>query len=97
MAHESLVPEGPQFCGSVSLSATENHQLCQGGVNPEESTRSQVSMETDSETMLHQGVALAAKTFQQTAKHLGWERPDIRRFVTHQVGSAHRRLLFEKT
>jgi 3-oxoacyl-[acyl-carrier-protein] synthase-3 len=45
--------------------------------------------------MLQAGNALAARTFERFLTELDWRREDIDRVVTHQVGSAHRRLLFE--
>ncbi len=40
--------------------------------------------------MLKEGVALAARTWKETRKTLGWS-PDV--FFTHQVGSAHRKAM----
>lgn len=50
-------------------------------------------MTTDSEALLHAGCRLAAETWLATKETLGWKEPD--RIFTHQVGDAHRRLLFE--
>ena len=52
-------------------------------------------METDSEALLHAGNALAKVTWDAFQTEHGWERADIDRIVTHQVGVAHKRLLFE--
>lgn len=50
-------------------------------------------METDSEALLVAGCALAARTWPQLLTELAWERDDVDRVVTHQVGVAHRRAL----
>lgn len=85
--------DAPRLVGGTALAATEHVGLCQGdhdaaGAGP--------TMNTDSEALLTAGVALAQRTFGHFLLELGWERGDIARVVTHQVGSAHRRLLFEK-
>jgi 3-oxoacyl-[acyl-carrier-protein] synthase-3 len=53
-------------------------------------------MSTDSEALLHAGVALAAETWQLTKQELGWTNDSVSKVVTHQVGKAHRQLLLEK-
>jgi len=52
-------------------------------------------METDSEALMRAGCELAARTWTEFEREVGWSRADVDRIVTHQVGSAHRRLLFE--
>jgi len=52
-------------------------------------------METDSEALLVAGNALAARTWPRFLAEVGWSAESIERVVTHQVGVAHRRLLFE--
>ena len=47
-------------------------------------------MDTDSEALLQAGNALAARTWQAFLSELDWERDSVERFVTHQVGAAHR-------
>ncbi len=83
---------GRRLVGSATLSATEHSALCQGdridgGEGP--------LMSTDSEALLQAGNRLAMRTFEDFCSGLNWQRDDIDRIVTHQVGSAHRRLLFE--
>jgi len=53
-------------------------------------------METDAEELLHAGCELAEKTFPLLKKELGWKNGDIDRSFTHQVGAAHKRILYEK-
>ena len=52
-------------------------------------------METDSEALLQAGNALARETWDAFQAEHGWSRAEIDRIVTHQVGVAHKRLLFE--
>ena len=53
-------------------------------------------METDSEAMLHAGIALAEKTWALTKETLGWKNSDVNRVFTHQVGRQHRTMLMER-
>ena len=41
-------------------------------------------------------MALAGHNWRQLQKLLHWSETDVQRYITHQVGSAHRNLLFEK-
>ncbi|MFT5288687.1 MAG: 3-oxoacyl-[acyl-carrier-protein] synthase III [Planctomycetota bacterium] len=78
--------------GGALLAATEHNVLCQGD------RTEQVAgplMSTDSEAMLIAGNELAGRTFELMLQELHWTRADIQRVITHQVGSTHRRLLFE--
>ncbi len=52
-------------------------------------------MQTDSERLLEAGVALAKETWGRFAKATGWTTKTVDRAICHQVGSAHRRRLFE--
>jgi 3-oxoacyl-[acyl-carrier-protein] synthase-3 len=45
--------------------------------------------------MLQAGNALAARTFEAFLREMEWKREDVDRVVTHQVGTVHRKLLFE--
>ncbi len=85
--------DSPRFLGATVEAATQHAELCQGehagsGAGP--------TMSTDSEALLQAGVELAQRTFARFLEEMSWSRDDIQRVVTHQVGSAHRRLLFEK-
>ncbi len=92
LAHESLAPNAPRFVGSTSLAATEHHALCRGDHHADFAGP---LMETDSEGLLNAGCELASRTFEAFRAELGWTRDSIERVITHQVGAAHRRRLFE--
>ncbi len=86
-------PDSPcdRLLGGAVLSSTRHSALCRGDVADE----SGLWMSTDSEALLQAGNELAARTFELFQAELGWRRTSIDRVVTHQVGVAHRRLLFE--
>jgi 3-oxoacyl-[acyl-carrier-protein] synthase-3 len=80
-----------QILGGVCRSATEHSELCQGNTAAEGG----LAMQTDSERMLEAGVALAKQTWDEFCEATGWSRESVDRAICHQVGSAHRRRLFE--
>jgi 3-oxoacyl-[acyl-carrier-protein] synthase-3 len=67
---------------------TTQHDLCQ-------SRGLENFMQTDSEQLMRQGVAAGAETFDRFLAATGWEPGDINRTFCHQVGVAHRKLMFE--
>jgi len=70
------------------VARTEHHQLCQ-------SAGLETFMQTDSEALMKQGIATGAQTFEPFLAETGWQRSDIDKTICHQVGLAHRKLLFE--
>lgn len=85
--------DGPRLLGATAEAATQHVELCQGDRQAEGTGP---IMSTDSEALLQAGVELAQRTFARFLNELGWRREELGRVVTHQVGSAHRRLLFER-
>ncbi len=92
VCHEDLLPAGPKhrLRGGAYLSATQHSALCQGDTAGEA-----LQMETDSEQLLIAGVEVARQTWAQFEQETGWHRTTPDHFVCHQVGSAHRRKLYE--
>ena len=88
----SRAPGAPRLLGGASLAATEHVDLCSGDFA---SGAEGPLMETDSEALMRAGCELARRTWTEFEREVGWSRADVDRIVTHQVGSAHRRLLFE--
>lgn len=84
---------GPRLLGTTARSATEFNHLCSGDKSEGSSGP---LMETDSEALLQAGIQLADETFAAfTAEH-DLSPDSIDKVITHQVGSAHRKLLFER-
>jgi len=92
LAHSTLAPRGTRLVAATARAATEHVGLCHGDREP---GRDGPLMETESEALMHAGNALAARTFQELLAETGWSPDDVERVVTHQVGTAHRRLLLE--
>ena len=92
LAHERVAASPTRLVGGVARAATEHHVLCQGD---RAANAAGPLMETDAEALLEAGNALAARTFPLFLEELGWSARELERIVTHQVGAAHRRRLFE--
>jgi acyl-CoA:acyl-CoA alkyltransferase len=82
----------PRLIGASALSATEHNVLCRGGTDGKHEGP---LMRTDSEALLVAGDKLASRTFRCLLDDLDWKLEEIDRIVTHQVGVAHKRVLFE--
>jgi acyl-CoA:acyl-CoA alkyltransferase len=86
MAHDSVSRFKHRFLGGAIRCATEWSDLCRGNYS---------GMNTDSEKLLHEGCRLARSTWEKARNLLGWENENVDRTFCHQVGSAHRKLLFQ--
>jgi len=85
MAHENVSKFGHRLLGGAVECATQFNHLCRGSAG---------NMSTDSETLLQEGCKLARQTWARTQEMLGWTNEMIARVFCHQVGSAHRKLLY---
>lgn len=90
LCHESLNPDGAKILGGASLSDTKSSALCQGDGNS-----NGLMMETESEELLHAGVALAKQTWIKTKEILNLKNSDFNHIICHQVGIAHRNLMYQ--
>ncbi len=89
VCHRSLVAgRAHRLLGGIARAATEHSELCQGDTYAAES----LVMQTDSEQLLVAGVELARQTWAEFTAEQG---SAFDRFVCHQVGSVHRRKLYE--
>ncbi len=93
VCHESLLPAGGathRLRGGVARAATAHSELCQGDTHGADA----LAMQTDSEALLVAGIALARETWTDFTAQFGdahsWDRT-----ICHQVGSTHRRKLYE--
>jgi len=96
LAKRDIVETPHRLLGGTVQCATEHNQLCKSTNDSGISSASAPLMETDAEELLHAGCELAERTFPLFKKELGWENGDIDRSFTHQVGAAHKRILYEK-
>jgi 3-oxoacyl-[acyl-carrier-protein] synthase-3 len=94
LVHEEISRTKNRLCAAVARAHTSHHELCQGG-HEATSGGSQILMETDSERLLHEGLATGNATFADFLAASDWSREKIDKSICHQVGGAHRRLLLE--
>ena len=92
VCHEDLLPAGPKhrLLAGAALAATRHSELCQG-----DTASGGLQMQTDSEQLLLAGVQVALETWKLFEQETGWTRETPDRFICHQVGSTHRRKLYE--
>jgi 3-oxoacyl-[acyl-carrier-protein] synthase-3 len=88
LCDEELSRTGNRLTSAMVHCDTSQHDLCQ-------SRGMETVMQTDSEELMRQGVTVGAETFGRFLAVAGWEAADIDRTFCHQVGVAHRKLLFE--
>jgi 3-oxoacyl-[acyl-carrier-protein] synthase-3 len=83
-----------RILAAVARAETEHHQLCHGN---EESVAGRIGMlmQTDSERLMHAGVAAAQPAFAELRRELDWSIEGIDKTFCHQVGAAHRKLMFQ--
>lgn len=91
VCHRDLAPDGHRLIGGVARAATQHSELCQGDTHGADA----LAMQTDSEALLVAGVELARETWREFTATTGFDGTNTQRFICHQVGSAHRRKLYE--
>jgi 3-oxoacyl-[acyl-carrier-protein] synthase-3 len=91
LVREDLAPDSARLLSATALVDTRQAHLCQG----DRAGEGGLWMETDSEALLREGNALALHTWRAFLAEVGWNAREVERVITHQVGSAHRKLLLE--
>lgn len=92
VCHESLVlGRKHRLIGGVARAATKHSELCQGDTHGADS----LAMQTDAEALLVAGVSLARETWLEFCTLTGWDASTPNQIICHQVGSVHRRKLYE--
>lgn len=84
-----------KLLGGIGLADTQFNDLCRGSTDGGIHSEAAPLMETDSETLMKEGCKLAGETWSATKAELGWKNADVDRVFCHQVGSMHRKLLYE--
>lgn len=91
LSHKDLLEVPcPQVTVAVVETDSSYNELCQGDNNGPT-----LDMLTDSEELLVAGVGLAKRAWTRFTKAGGWTIHSPDRIITHQVGKAHSRALFE--
>jgi acyl-CoA:acyl-CoA alkyltransferase len=97
LCRDDLSNADHRLLGGITRADSRAVGLCQGGMaDGVPGADLGPLMQTDSETLMQEGVSLAQRVWADTRAELGWSNADVRRVFTHQVGVQHRRLLFER-
>jgi acyl-CoA:acyl-CoA alkyltransferase len=95
LCHKDLSRIGNRLLGGVMRANTDGCTLCQSGRDESADPRMKPLMRTDSETLMHEGIALGKEAFSLFLEEMQWQREDIHKTFCHQVGKAHQKLLFD--
>ncbi|MFP6899735.1 MAG: 3-oxoacyl-ACP synthase III [Opitutales bacterium] len=91
IVHRDLLDEeSPMLGEGIIETDTSRNELCQG-----DSTGEALEMQTDSEELLHAGIEVAERAWAQFVDLTGWTTDVPELVVTHQVGKAHAKALFD--
>ena len=86
---------GHRLLGGISFAATQFNDLCRGNDDSGGASNWSPLMETDAETLMKEGCRLAGETWTAFKSNLKWKNEDVDQVFCHQVGSMHRKLLYE--
>ena len=95
LAPRELSDTGHRILGGAARSAAEYHRLCVWGPDTGIPASGLHQMETDSVSVLQNGVPLGIETFNALRHELSWsgEQPD--KIICHQVGATHQRNILD--
>ncbi len=88
LCDRELSRTGNRLLGGVARINSAGCELCQSEGLDE-------FMQTDSETLMREGIATARETFAEFLDCMDWSAREIDKTFCHQVGSAHRKLMLE--
>ena len=95
LSSKKLSEDAPTLIAATSTAATEYNDLCRGNADKGMFDGADTIMNTDSELLLQYGVQTAGETWNKFKKETKWTNNTPDCICTHQVGSAHKKLLFE--
>jgi 3-oxoacyl-[acyl-carrier-protein] synthase-3 len=84
-----------RLLGGAWRTNTEHHSLCHGREDATAAGNLRPLMQTDSERLLAAGVQLARECVGDFLRETDWSLDSIDKTFCHQVGQAHKRLLFQ--
>ncbi|MEE9258568.1 MAG: 3-oxoacyl-ACP synthase III [Nitrospinaceae bacterium] len=95
LTHKNLSSTTHRLLGAVSYAETRFNELCRGNDDSGSGSDWSPLMRTDAEILMKEGCKLAGETWKEFRNVLGWTNEDVDRVFCHQVGQAHRKLLYE--
>ena len=95
LTDRELSRTGNRLVAAAARAQTDFHHLCHSGRDEAVGSGMQPLMDTDSETLLVEGIGTGAATFQDFLQGTGWQVDEIQATFCHQVGAAHRKRMLE--
>ena len=93
LCHRDLSRTDNRLLSCVARAESQHHALCQSD-HDQAGSEMQPLMQTDSEQLLHAGLGVGQRTFDQLLVHAG-SRNNFDATVCHQVGGTHRKMMLE--
>lgn len=90
-----LTRGGHRLMGGVARSAAEYHRLCWWGPDPGTAAAPSYVMETDSVSVLKNGVSLGIETFRALKRELALPDGKPDKVICHQVGATHQKEILD--
>lgn len=95
LTHRDLSRTGNRLLAAAARANTEGHELCYSGHDEAVGSGMAPLMQTDSERLMHEGIATGVETFKAFLDETGWSHRDLAKTICHQVGLGHRKLMLE--
>ncbi|MDR2755467.1 MAG: 3-oxoacyl-ACP synthase III [Planctomycetaceae bacterium] len=95
LTNRNISRTGNRLLGGMICAQTNFCNLCRSNTDQSGGDAMNPLMQTDSETLMKEGIASASRTFEPFLTEVGWTRHDIDRTFCHQVGRVHQKLLFD--
>ncbi len=95
LVHREISRTQNRLLGGIARADTTHHDLCFSGRDESVAGDMRPLMDTDSERLMAEGIEAAAGTFQVFLREMGWSATDIDKTLCHQVGTTHRKLMFQ--
>ena len=94
MTHASISQHANHLRFAAVTANSQFHDLCQS-MNDQAGDSMQPLMDTDSETLMLQGIETGRTTFDRFLQLSEWKREEIAKTFCHQVGGTHRKLMLD--
>lgn len=95
LTHSDISHTQNRLVCATARAESRHHALCRSTRDHSIGGQADPLMTTDSERLMHEGIRAAVPAFDQFLDEAGWQRDELQKSFCHQVGVAHRRLMFE--
>jgi len=95
LVDRELSSTGNQLLAATVGANTDYHDLCHSGRDEAAGSLMHPLMQTDSERLMHEGIATGSETFAKFLEDVAWSRDQIDKTICHQVGVAHRKMMLD--